>query len=111
MGPDGITVEGWKSLGEEGLDMLLEMLHNIFEQVKMPEEWRHCVILPIFKEKGESDIRDCGNYIGVKMIYHTMTIWERIIDRRLREEKSIGEEPFGLMPSRGTTDAIVQRGR
>ena len=40
------------------------------------------------------------------MIYHTMTIWERIIDRRLREETSIGEEQFGFMPGRGTTDAI-----
>ena len=40
------------------------------------------------------------------MIYHTMKIWERIIDRRLREETSIGEEHFGFMPGRGTTDAI-----
>ena len=28
----------------------------------------------------------CGNYI--KMIYHTTNIWERIIDKRLREETS-----------------------
>ena len=40
------------------------------------------------------------------MISHTMKIWERIIDRRLREETSIGEEQFGFMPGRGTTDAI-----
>ena len=32
------------------------------------------MIVPIFKEKG--DIRDCGNYRGIKMIYHTMKIWE-----------------------------------
>ena len=35
-----------------------------------------------------------------------MNIWERIIDRRLREETSIGEEQFGVMPGRGTTDVI-----
>ena len=63
--------------------VLLDLLHNIFEQVKMPEEWRDSVIVPIFKE-----------------------IWERIIDRRLREETSIGEDQFGFMPGRGTTDAI-----
>ena len=40
------------------------------------------------------------------MISHTMKILEIIIDRKLREETSIGEEQFGLMPSRGTTDAI-----
>ena len=37
---------------------------------------------------------------------HTMKIWERIIDRRLREETTIGDEQFGFMPGRGTTDAI-----
>ena len=48
------------------------------------------------------------------MISHAMKIWERIIDRRLREETSIGEEQFGFMPGRGTTDAIIfflQRGK
>ena len=45
------------------------------------------MIVPIFEEKG--DIQDCGNYRGIKMISHTMKIWERIIDRRLREETSI----------------------
>ena len=40
------------------------------------------------------------------MISHTMKIWERIIDRRLREETSIVEEQFGFMPGRGTTYAI-----
>ena len=32
-----------------------------------------------------------------------MKIWERIIDRRLREETTIGDEQFGFMP--GMTDA------
>ena len=90
MGPDGIPVEVWKSLGEGGVDMLLDLLQKIFDQEKMPEEWRDSVIVSIFKEKG--DIQDCGNYRGIKMISHTMKIWERIIDRRLREETSIGEE-------------------
>ena len=100
----GIPVEVWKSLGEDGVDMLLDLLQNIFEQEKMPEEWRDSMIVPIFKEKG--DIQDCGNYRGIKMISHTMNIWERVKDRRLREETTIGEEQFGFMPGRGTTYAI-----
>ena len=35
-----------------------------------------------------------------------MKYWEIIIDRRLREETTIGDEQFGFMPGRGTTDAI-----
>ena len=64
-------------------------LQKIFEQGKMPEEWRDSVIVPIFKEKG--DIQDFGKYRGIKMIPYTMKIWERVIDRRLREETTIGE--------------------
>ena len=37
---------------------------------------------------------------------HTMKIWEKIIDRRLREETRISEEQFGFMSGRSTTDAI-----
>ena len=37
---------------------------------------------------------------------HTTKIWERIIDRRIREETTIGDEQFGVMPGKGTTDAI-----
>ena len=83
MGPDAIPGEVWKSLGEYGVDMLLDLLQKIFEQEKMPEEWRDSVIVPIFKEKG--DIHDCGNYRGIKMISHTMKILERTSDQRLRE--------------------------
>ncbi len=31
---------------------------------------------------------------------------DKLIDRRLREEITIGDEEFGFMPGRGTTDAI-----
>ena len=61
------------------------------------------MIIHIYKEKG--DIRDCGNYRGIKLTSPTMKIWERIIDRRLREETTIGDEQFGFMPGRGTADA------
>ena len=101
---DGIPVEFWKCLGEEGIDMLWDLMKGIYEQETIPTEWRDSVIIPIYKEKG--DIQDCGNYRGIKLMSHTMKIWERIIDRRLREETTIGDEQFCFMPGRGTTDAI-----
>ena len=55
-GPDGIPVEVWKSLGEEGVDMLLDLLQKIIEQEKMPEGRRDSVIARIFREKGTSRI-------------------------------------------------------
>ena len=103
-GMDGIPVEVWKCLGEEGIDMLWDLMKGIYEQEKIPMEWRDGVIIPIYKEKGS--IQDCGNYRGIKLMSHTMKIWERIIDRRLREETTIGDEQFGFMPGRGMTVAI-----
>ena len=69
--------------------MFLDLLQKIFEQEKMLEKWRDSLIVPIFKQK--EDIQDCGNNRGITMISHTMNIWERIVDRRLSEETSIGE--------------------
>ena len=103
-GPDKIPVEVWKSLGEEGIDILWDLMQKIFSQEKMPEERRGSLIIPIYKGKG--DIQEWGNYRGIKLISHTMTIWEKIIERRLREETTIGDEQFGFMPGRGTVDAI-----
>ena len=84
--------------------MLWDLMQGIYEQEKIPTEWRDRVIIPIYKQKG--DIQDCRNYRGIKLMSHTMNIWERVIDIRLREETTIGDEQFGFMPGRGTTDAI-----
>ena len=35
-----------------------------------------------------------------------MKIYERVLDKRLREETEIGDEQFGFMSGRGTVDAI-----
>ena len=58
MRPDGIPVVVWKCMREEGVDILSDLLQKIYEQKKMPEEWRDSVIVPIFKEKG--DIHECS---------------------------------------------------
>ena len=47
------------------------------------------------------------NYRGIKLLYHTMKIWEHIVDKRVRGEVEVAEEQFGFMPGRGTTNAIA----
>ena len=66
--------------------------------------WRESIIVPVYKNKG--DVQECGNYRGIKLTSHTLKTWERIIDTRLRAMVEIGEEQFGFMPNRSTTDAI-----
>ncbi|KAL5195329.1 putative serine/threonine-protein kinase [Glycine soja] len=70
----------------------------------MPEEWRRSTLVPIYKNKG--DIQNCANYRGIKLMSHTMKLWERVIERRLRKETQVTENQFGFMPGRSTMEAI-----
>ncbi|KAK3549439.1 hypothetical protein QTP86_001440 [Hemibagrus guttatus] len=70
----------------------------------MPEEWRRSVLVPIFKNKG--DVQICSNYRGIKLMSHTMKVWERVVEARLRKVVEICEQQYGFMPRKSTTDAI-----
>ena len=37
---------------------------------------------------------------------HTMKVWERIIEARLRDRVGISKQQYGLMPRKETTDAV-----
>ena len=37
---------------------------------------------------------------------HTMKLWERVIERRLRRTTNVSENQFGFMPGRSTMKAI-----
>ena len=39
--------------------------------------------------KNKRDIQSCTNYRGIKLTYHIMKLWERIIEHRLRRETAI----------------------
>ena len=69
----------------------------------IPSTWRNSILVPIFKEKG--DVQECKNYRGIKLLTHTFKLWEKVVDRRLRECTEIHESQFGFMPGRSTTDA------
>jgi len=103
-GPDQIPVEVWKCLDEKGLGWLTELFNVIFRTAKMPEEWRSSTVIPLYKNKG--DIQDCNSFRGINLLSHTMKLWKRVIERRLRKDVSISENQFGFMLSRSTIEAI-----
>ena len=61
-------------------------------------------MVPIFKGKG--DVLECNNYRGIKLMSHTMKLWERIIETRLREITNIADNQFGFRPGKSTTEPI-----
>ncbi|XP_064121710.1 uncharacterized protein LOC135226196 [Macrobrachium nipponense] len=104
VGPDGIPVEVWRCLGKEGINILWDLFNKIYQQEKISDAWRNSLLIPIYKDKG--DIQDCTNYRGIKLMAHTLKVYERIREARLRDETSVSEEQFGFMLGKGTTDAI-----
>ncbi|KAK3537150.1 hypothetical protein QTP70_002600 [Hemibagrus guttatus] len=103
VGPDDIPVEVWKCLGEAAVEFLANLFNRVLESERMPEEWRS-VLVPIFKNKG--DVQSCSNYRGIKLMSHTMKVWERVVEARLRKVVEICEQQYGFMPRKSTTDAI-----
>ncbi|KAK3561567.1 hypothetical protein QTP86_010220 [Hemibagrus guttatus] len=104
VGPDDIPVEVWKCLGEAAVEFLTSLFNRVLESERMPEEWRRSVLVPIFKNKG--DVQSCSNYRGIKLMSHTMKLWERVVEARLRKVVEICEQQCGFMPRKSTTDAI-----
>ena len=85
-------------------DSICKLFNCIMNTEQMPSAWRQRILIPIFK--GNGDIQECTNYRGIKLLSHTFNIWERVVDRRMRQCTNIQESQFVFMPGRNTTYAI-----
>jgi hypothetical protein len=103
MGPNGMPIEVWKCLGNIAIIWLTRLFNHIFRSNKMLDEWRSTLV-PIFKNK--EDIQSCTNYRGIKLMSHTMKLWERVIEHRLRGMTYITINQFRFMPGRSIMEAI-----
>ena len=103
VGPDELPVEVWKCMGEMGIKFLTRLFNRLLMDERMPEEWRS-VLIPINKNKG--DAQCCGKYREIKLMSHTMKVWERIIKARLRDRVEISKQQYGFLLGEGTTDAM-----
>jgi len=84
--------------------VLTDFFNVIFKTARMPQKWRHSIIIPLYKNKG--DAQNCNNYRGIKLLSHTMKLWERVIEGRLSTTIEISENQFGFRPGRSTIKAI-----
>jgi hypothetical protein len=98
MGPDRIPIEVCRSLRDVVIVWLTKLFNLIFRSNKMFDEWRRSILVLIFKNK--RDVQSCTNYRRIKLMSHTMKIWESIIEHRLRGVTNVIESQFGFMPER-----------
>ena len=83
---------------------MTNLFNKIWQRNKIRDEWRKSILVPLYKNK--CDIQDCLNYRGIKLISHSMKLWERVIEHCLREHAKIAKNQFGFMPRRSTMEVI-----
>ena len=103
-GPDELPIEAVHIILDYKPECIVEAFNNILRTNKMPNDWRKSRMVPIFKGKG--GVLECNTYRGIKLISHTMKLWERMIEARLREITKIAHNQFGLRPGKSTTEPI-----
>ena len=63
------------------------------------------MLVLIFISKG--DVQSCGNFRGIKLMTHTMKLWERVLEARLRTEVTIREQQYGFVPKKRTNRCSI----
>ena len=103
-GPSGVTSDLLKGAGVTGVKELTKVYERIEEEVRVPEQWGESYTIMIYKEK--ADALMCDKYIGVRLMEHSMKVWEKILEGRLREIVEINENQFGFQHGKSTVNAI-----
>ena len=104
VGPDELLIEVWKCMEEMGIKFLTRLFNRLLVGERMPEEWRRSVLIPIHKNKG--DAQCCGNYRGIKLMSHTINVWKKIIEARLRDRVEMRKQQYGFVPGKETTGSM-----
>ena len=71
-GPGDIPVEAWIAVGNKGVKFLANFFNRLLRGEKIPDELRRSVLVHLYKGKG--DIKECGNYRGIKLMSHSMKL-------------------------------------
>jgi hypothetical protein len=93
-----------KATGDDGVKGLTNLFNRIISEGKVPTDWARSWITSVYKGKG--DALDCTSYRGIKLLEHAMKVFERVIEKRLRNVVQIDDMQCGFRPGKGTTDAI-----
>ena len=103
-GSSGVVAEMLKASGAAGISYITHLFNLIIRERKIPSDWDKSVILNLFKGKG--DATDRGNYRGLKLLEHSMKLFEQVIEQYVRNVVNIDGMQFGFMPGKGTMEAI-----
>ena len=106
-GADGISGEMLRAAADSIAPRLHQICQRIWEEERIPADWKEGIILPIYKNKG--DRRDTSNYRPITLLSVPSKVVTAIIFGRIKPlifEKRRPQQA-GFTPGRSTTDCIL----
>ncbi|EYC07311.1 hypothetical protein Y032_0071g586 [Ancylostoma ceylanicum] len=106
--PDDVAGELWNSRHWNSAEWLTAFFNEVVEEKKTPVDWQRSTTIPIRKRKRNP--ADCANYRPIRLLSHNMKIFERIINRRVRDIIRDLEKAFDSVPHEAIWYALRWRG-
>ena len=105
-GGDGIPVELFQILKDDGVKMLHSICQQIWKTQQWPQDWKRSVFSPIPK-KGNA--KECSNYRTIALISHAGKVMLKILQARLQQHMNceLPDVQAGFRKGRGTRDQIA----
>ncbi|KAK6757252.1 hypothetical protein RB195_015212 [Necator americanus] len=104
-GDDGISAKMLKYLPPSGIREMTKIIRSIWINERIPDSWRHAIIIPLHKKLSAMDPR---NYRGISLLRVMYKVLKRIILDRLikHREETTRDEQAGFRPGRSTIDQV-----
>jgi len=106
-GQSGILPEMVKaaSCDNDVLNLLLDLVHTVWKEERVPRDWVNAVLVPIPKK---GDLRSCDNWRGIALLDVVGKVVARVLQARLQEvaEEELPESQCGFRKGRSCMDMI-----
>ena len=103
-GPSGVSSELLKLAGASEIDELLMIYYEIISDCRVLEQSTVTLTVAIFKCKGFP--LQCNKHRGLRLLEHSMIVFEKIVEGRLRSVTHTMDGQCGFMPGNSSVDAI-----
>jgi hypothetical protein len=104
-GDDDVPVEALKVLGDDGLNLLPQLINNVYESGEWPKDFTEVTMIGL---KKKPKARKCTDHRTISLIAHVVNVVANVIRRRSEKkiEDVLGEDKFGFRKGKETRDAI-----
>jgi len=105
VGPDGMSADILKAMGDIGLKKLTDLCNAIYDTGHIPEDMRRSVFVALPKKPKATE---CKDHRTISLMSHVLKVLLKVIEFRLKSkmDPEISDAQFGFRDGVGTRDAI-----